>query len=944
MALKSDGTVVVWGGDPALAPPAGLSDVIAISAGFYHNLALKRDGTVAAWGMEGMWAPPPANLRNVFAISATTYSSLALTTMEQPAIGKQPLGGKFSSGQSVFLEVVAQGFGPLTYQWWKDGAPIVGETNSALTYLNSSMSESGDYKVVVSNSGGSVTSDTAVVEVVDSAFFHMEGGRAVNFSGFLEPPLGLSDVIAVDSSSTHSLALRADGTVVGWKNVSGTGYLSRGAEIPPADLKNVIDVACGHAFSVALKTNGSIVTWGAVPGAPAPTPDVLSDFVDVAATMNSAFGLRANGEVVCFGEVLFTPSQTDIKSIVAFQLPPGRPQPGLPPPMASPGLAGLRQDGTVWRWSTDQNFGVKDPLSNVTAFDAAHGNYVAVLSSGAVASTNAPPGLTGVKAVSAGPVDDSRGEVAYSAALKLDGTVLTWRGGPDTSGLTNVTLFSVRNNYTLVQTLWPVIVRHPQNLVLDVGYDAVFSTDLRGVGPFRFQWRKNGIDITGETNITLRIRTAQPADAGSYSVVAFNKNGQIHSKEASLTIQPIGILTEPTDEISFVGGKVGFHVGVTGSRPFSFQWRKGATPIPDATNSYYVIDSLKASDAGTFSVDITNPGSSTNSRAATLGVFPAPTWKSVPPGKVVSFDGPVPPADLTNAIAVASGDEYGLALRADGTVTQWGAGAAMKYPPPAGLTNVAKIAAYGEAYGAVRRDGTCVVWGNFPSLTNLYGVVELCMENQVAAIKVDGTWGHTGVDVPGDTSPALFVQLQSISGVLLPDGRVMTWHALDGITSFLGDLTNAVQIAADNYSFLALSSDGSVQGRFIQNREMPDLDLTGLAAIALGRVDYGLGLKRDGSVIGWGNANIPEGLGRVSAINTGGFGVAILAGDATPRLEIRAVGTGQGVVHADIVPPNFILEASDRADGGYGPAPVGIRLEDLFQLNKPQQYFRMRKP
>ena len=52
LALKSDGTVVAWGGSFAGQSnvPAGLNSAIAVAAGYAHSLALKSDGTVVAWG------------------------------------------------------------------------------------------------------------------------------------------------------------------------------------------------------------------------------------------------------------------------------------------------------------------------------------------------------------------------------------------------------------------------------------------------------------------------------------------------------------------------------------------------------------------------------------------------------------------------------------------------------------------------------------------------------------------------------------------------------------------------------------------------------------------------------------------------------------------------------------------------------------------------------
>ena len=84
-----------------------------------------------------------------------------------PIITDQPDDTVVSIGSSASLSVTATGTN-LVYQWYKNGMLIPGATGPTLNFPMAQLGDTGDYHVVVSNSGGSVTSSTARLTVVSS--------------------------------------------------------------------------------------------------------------------------------------------------------------------------------------------------------------------------------------------------------------------------------------------------------------------------------------------------------------------------------------------------------------------------------------------------------------------------------------------------------------------------------------------------------------------------------------------------------------------------------------------------------------------------------------------------------------------------------------------------------------------------------------------------------
>jgi len=190
----------------------------------------------------------------------------------------------------------------------------------------------------------------------------------------------------------------------------------------------------------------------------------------------------------------------------------------------------------------------------------------------------------------------------------------------------------------------PSITAQPQSLTRIQGASATFSVTATGTAPLYYQWYWNGSALAGATQSSYTDASVQPADAGSYVVVVTNHVGSATSDAAILTVLvPPAIVTQPQSRAVIEGTNVTFTVSASGTAPLSFQWRKGGTPISGATGTSYSLSNVQASDAGTYTVVVTNAaGSATSANAVlTVNVPPAitvqPESQAVAAGSSVTF-------------------------------------------------------------------------------------------------------------------------------------------------------------------------------------------------------------------------------------------------------------------------------------------------------------------
>jgi alpha-tubulin suppressor-like RCC1 family protein len=270
LALRSDGTVVGWGfnncgqatgiedGINGIVRINGvvLSNVVAISAGFFHSLALLRDGNVVAWGNDGAGkASVPAGLSNVIAISAGWSHSLALKKDGTVVMWPNPIReGWRSPGLSSLSNIVAVATGKNVFGGGVDVVLKADSTVLAWSIKGGQIHAITGLSNVVAVAAGTeslaLTKDGAVFEI------GLDSDEAKQLGG-------VGNAVAIAAGGSRSLALTRDGTV---EVVWGDNYPY--APLEPVHLTNVIGIAAGDDFCLAIQANSAGPITNAFPELP----------------------------------------------------------------------------------------------------------------------------------------------------------------------------------------------------------------------------------------------------------------------------------------------------------------------------------------------------------------------------------------------------------------------------------------------------------------------------------------------------------------------------------------------------------------------------------------------------------------------------------------------------------------------------------------------------
>lgn len=550
-----------------------------------------------------------------------------LTVAAGPTITSQPVGETAALGATVTFSVAATASGPITYQWRKnglalaDGGKVTGATSATLQLANVAASDAGDYSVVVTNAAIEVNSAPATLSIgaapsisAGPASQTVSAGAAATFTVTAQgtaplsyqwnfggtPISGATNATLVLSSVSSAVAGSYTVTVTnGFGNVTSTTATLTVTTPPPPP--------------IIIPPPPPIIIIPPSPPPSATAPSITAQPSNITAVLgaNATFAVTANGT-----------------SPLSYQ-------------WYKNGAAIQSAKGTSLTLS---NIGVVDIGSY----------YVTVTNSAGSATSNtvtlqtpalAAPNITGA------PTSRSivEGETT-TLSVTASGTGLTYQWqkngltipGADSATLTlpNVKMsdggaFSVvvsnivgtvRSPSALLvvtpKASAPTIVAPPANVTTLSGNAVKFSVSASGTTPLTYQWRKDGTAISGATGASIQLNNIQPSDAGNYVVVVTNSLGTATSAPAILTITNNAtaptIVVQPISQSVPIGGIATFGVSVSGTAPFQYQWWKNGKALSGATSATFTVDVDHASDAGSYSVTITNSAGTVSSNIAVL--------------------------------------------------------------------------------------------------------------------------------------------------------------------------------------------------------------------------------------------------------------------------------------------------------------------------------------
>ncbi len=707
-----------------------------------------------------------------------------------PSVTSQPASTTVMVGQTATFSVAASGTQPMTYQWQKNGAAISGAATASYTTPATTSADNGStFVAVITNSGGSTSSNAATLTV---------NPDPVAPSIVTQPS---SQSVLAGQTATFSVA--ASGTQPLTYQWQENGTAINGAASASYTTPATTSADNGASFVVVV-TNSA----GSISSAPA-TLTVNAD--PVAPTITSQPVSRS-----------VTAGQTATFTVVASGTAPLTYQWQMNGAAISGATAASYTTPATTTANSGSTFLVV--VTNSTGSAISSAATLTVTAAPVAPSITAQPvsqtvtaGQTATFAVAAG------GTAPLSYQWEMNGAAISGATAasyttPATTTANSGSAFqvvvtnsagSVTSNAAMLTVnaaaVAPTFTSQPASVTVTAGQTATFSVAATGTQPLTYQWQKNGAAISGATASSYTTPATTTANSGStFAVVVTNSAGSVTSAAATLTVNPApvapSITTQPASVTVTAGQTATFAVVASGTAPLSYQWQMNGAAISGATGTSYTTPATTTSNSGsTFSVVVTNSTGSATSSAATLTVNPAPVAPSIT----------TQPASAT----VTAGQTATFTVVASGTAPlsyQWQLnGAAISGATAASYTTPATTTANsGSKFVAVVTNSTGSATSSAATLTVNPAPVAPSITTQPASVTVTAGQTATFTVVASGTAPLSYQwQLNgaAISGATGTSYTTPATTTANSGSKFVVVVTNSTGSATSNAATLTVN-------------------------------------------------------------------------------------------------------------------------------------------
>ncbi|MEK7415069.1 MAG: immunoglobulin domain-containing protein, partial [Planctomycetota bacterium] len=233
------------------------------------------------------------------------------------------------------------------------------------------------------------------------------------------------------------------------------------------------------------------------------------------------------------------------------------------------------------------------------AFQNADGGFVVTINNLSTAAFD----VRGLPAGTYGITYSNNSTVRAINVAKADVTIAAGGvitvSGPAASGGGAITVFS---KSAPVLTA-PTIITQPLSASVTVGASAAFTVVATGNPAPTYQWRRNGVNISGATAASYITPATVLADSGSSFVcVVSNSQGFVTSNPATVTVTNVlsapVISTQPVSASVTAGATAMFTVVATGNPAPTYQWQRNGANISGATSASYSTPVTVLADSG----------------------------------------------------------------------------------------------------------------------------------------------------------------------------------------------------------------------------------------------------------------------------------------------------------------------------------------------------------